>query len=208
MTPEQLQHACTISLDRASTWAPHINEAAERFRIDTTDRRSAFLAHVMHDTDGFERLSIDLRGLTARRIFALWPDQFSGVDAAQAYTGSGIALCNRIFATCRGNGSVSTGDGYRYRPRGLLHLCGRFVYERASLGLGYDFIDDPDALCVPRWAALSAGWYWDEENFNYFADKGDIDSITRILDRRDLSERRPDHDAVMTTFYEIGAVLN
>jgi putative chitinase len=45
-----------------------------------------------------------------------------------------------------------------------------------------DFEAEPDALTIPRWAALSAGWFWtDYKHLNALADAGDFERITRKI---------------------------
>lgn len=207
MKPNVLIDALSISPEKAYRWISHLSLAMERYEIDSPKRQAAFLTHVWHDSLRLERTSVDLRGIPPKRIQALWPSLFATIDDARPFTGSGHALANYVFANCAGNGPYESGDGYRYRPRGLLPQCGRSAYERASFALEYDFIAHPDVLAEDHWAALSAGWFWHDESFNQLADSGDIDAITEILARRHLTDGRPEKDEVRVAYQETLQVL-
>jgi putative chitinase len=80
-----------------------------------------------------------------------------------------------------GNGTEETGEGWLYRGRGLKQLTGKENYERCGSGLGVDLVGNPDWLLDPKYAALSAGWFWNKHNLNDLADKGDIETMTRRI---------------------------
>jgi putative chitinase len=81
-------------------------------------------------------------------------------------------------------GNTQAGDGPKYKGRGLIQITGRANYAALSKDLGTDFIANPALLggknvtaCTEeqlRNAALSAGWFWDKNKLNAYADKIDI----------------------------------
>lgn len=66
-------------------------------------------------------------------------------------------------------GNVKPGDGVRYKGRGLVQITGRANYEQISKAFGVDFINKPELLETPEWAAKSAGWFWNSRNLNALA---------------------------------------
>lgn len=78
-------------------------------------------------------------------------------------------------------GNTQPGDGKRYRGRGLIQVTGRANYKSISDDFGIDFVNYPDFLECPKYASLSAGWYWDEHDLNELADNGDMRKITRVI---------------------------
>jgi putative chitinase len=60
----------------------------------------------------------------------------------------------------KGLGNTQTGDGAKYRGRGLIQTTGRSNYMDLSKSLGTDFINTPELLETPMWASLSAGYWW------------------------------------------------
>lgn len=85
-------------------------------------------------------------------------------------------------------GNVETGDGTRYRGRGLIQTTGRAnaarLRDRLRARLGDrvpDFEADPVLLELPEWAAWSAADYWDMRGLNALADADDFLTITRKI---------------------------
>lgn len=63
-------------------------------------------------------------------------------------------------------GNVRTGDGVRYKGRGLIQITGRANYKKLTGEFGVDFINNPELLTQPQWAVLSAFWYWKDRRLN------------------------------------------
>lgn len=70
-------------------------------------------------------------------------------------------------------GNVIQGDGVRFKGRGLIQVTGRANYRAISKDLRIDFEVTPELLETPRYATLSAGWYWNKKELNKFADLPD-----------------------------------
>jgi len=79
-------------------------------------------------------------------------------------------------------GNVRTGDGVRYKGRGLIQITGRANYTKLSKELNIDFVNNPKLLCEPENAVLSAFWYWKERRLNQYATLKESDF--RILTKR------------------------
>lgn len=80
-----------------------------------------------------------------------------------------------------GNGDEASGEGWKYRGRGLKQLTGKFNYDACSKALNEDFLTSPEKLLMPVNAALSAGWFWDENGLNRFADADDFVGMTKRI---------------------------
>lgn len=70
-------------------------------------------------------------------------------------------------------GNTQPGDGIRFKGRGLIQITGRANYEQISGDTGMDFIEHPELLEQPEYAAMSACWFWDSMRLNIIADKPD-----------------------------------
>jgi len=153
--------------------------AMEEFGIDTPARIAGFLAQCAHESGNFsavrENLNYSADGL--RRIF---PKYFRDVDANQ-YHRQPEKIANRVYASRMGNGDEFSGDGWRYRGRGLIQLTGKSNYIACSLDLGIDLLENPEYLETPEGAARSAAWFWWKNNLNNFADKNDILGMTKRI---------------------------
>lgn len=69
-------------------------------------------------------------------------------------------------------GNTQPGDGRRFKGRGYIQITGRYNYQGISRGLGIDFVANPEKLAEPRFAAISAAWWWNSRNLNKYADQG------------------------------------
>lgn len=78
-------------------------------------------------------------------------------------------------------GNTQPGDGVRFKGRGLIQITGRTNYEKVGVALNADFIDNPQLLEQPEYAARSAGWFWASHNLNALADMGLFETITRRI---------------------------
>ena len=163
---------------QAKLFAQPLAEAMARFGINTRLRRSAFIAQLMHESSSFTRLEESLWYTTAERIARVFR---LPIDVAQGLVKSPQSLANRVYANRLGNGPESSGDGWRYRGRGLIQLTGKDNYTRASKALGVFYNASPESVCLPKHAALTAAWFWHMYNCNDPADRGDIDAITRKI---------------------------
>lgn len=80
-------------------------------------------------------------------------------------------------------GNTEPGDGKRFKGRGLIQLTGRANYKALSDAFGVDFVSTPSLLEEPKWAALSAGWFWDSRKLNLIADEATEEAFKRITKR-------------------------
>ncbi len=78
-------------------------------------------------------------------------------------------------------GNTRPGDGVRFKGRGLIQVTGRSNYAACGQALGVDLISNPQRLADFDLACLSAGWYWDTNKLNGYADSDDVVSITQII---------------------------
>lgn len=191
LNADMLRKAFPLCAD-AEDWAAALLPAMERFRITTKGRIAAFLAQVGHESGGFQRLEENLVYRTPSRLAAVWPRRFCDAGAAEPFVGNAEDLANFVYAGRMGNGDPASGDGYRFRGRGLIQLTGRENYARAAAALGLDLLAQPELLSAHGPAALSAAWFWDDRGLNALADAGAFEEITRRINGgvTGLEERR------------------
>lgn len=67
-------------------------------------------------------------------------------------------------------GNTQVGDGKKFRGRGLIQITGRSNYNQVSKALGKDFINNPELLAQPKYAAEASAWWWKNRGLNEIAD--------------------------------------
>jgi len=78
-------------------------------------------------------------------------------------------------------GNTEEGDGWAFHGRGIIQLTGRDLYTACGAALGVDFIGNPELLVQPKYAALSAGWFWGKRGLNSLADSNNIEEMTKRI---------------------------
>lgn len=151
-------------------WIAPLNDAMARFEIDTPDRAAAFLAQLAHESAETTRLTEGLSYSRPERLCAVWPKRFPTTSAALPYVKNPEKLANFVYANRGGNGDAASGDGYRYRGRGLFQLTFKDNYRLAGDALNIALVDTPDLVATPPVAALTAAHYWQRLGLNALAD--------------------------------------
>ncbi|MCU9947485.1 glycoside hydrolase family 19 protein [Pseudomonas sp. PDM13] len=202
ITEQQLLQILPNARRRAGVFVSAINRAAARFNITSRVRLAAFLAQVGHESGELTRLVENLNYRDATRIAQIFRWGFDAnrnarvdpeeVRDAQRYVGRPEALANRAYANRMGNGPEASGDGWRYRGRGLIQLTGKANHAAASVDLGVDLVAHPELLEQPEHAAMAAARFWASRGLNELADQGDFEGITRRINGglTGLAERR------------------
>ena len=167
----------------APTWRNPLNEACALYEIDTPRRQAMFMAQCAHESAGFALLVESLR-YSADGLLATWPRRFTP-SLAQAMAFDQEAIANHVYGNRNGNGPPESGDGWKYRGRGLLQVTGRANYRSAGCELGLDLEERPESLEMPPYAALSAGWIWRLKGCNELADADDFEGTTRRINGGD-----------------------
>lgn len=78
-------------------------------------------------------------------------------------------------------GNTQSGDGVKYKGRGVIQITGRKNYALCSLALDLPLLEKPELLSRLPWALESAGWYWSNNNLNSYCDKDDFKGLTKAI---------------------------
>jgi putative chitinase len=173
--------AAGIGPTQARSFTVPLQEAFSRFQIDTPLRQAAFVAQCAHESQLFTSLEEGLYYRTPDRICRIFRSTVPNLAVAQTLACNPKGLACHVYAGRNGNGNEASGDGWRYRGRGLIQLTGRSNYARAAAGLGRPYLEEPDVVAQPDDACLSAAWFWQAGNLNALADASRIDDITRAI---------------------------
>jgi putative chitinase len=180
LTAEYLMAATGANRENAEKFLPFIQGACKAYDITTPLRVAGFLSQIGHESGGLAMLEENLN-YKAETLMRVWPKRFPTLEFAQQYARNPQKIANSVYANRMGNGDEASGEGWKYRGRGLKQLTGKDNYRAFSKAIGTDFVASPDLLLEPVNAALSAGWFWSANGLNALADKGDVPGMTKRI---------------------------
>lgn len=151
-------------------YAGALDKAMKECGIDTAERARAFLAQVGHESAQLNRVEENLK-YSAQALRKVFPKYFPTQQEAIMYAYHPEQIANRVYADRMGNGNEKSGDGWKYRGRGLIQITGRDNYVAMSSLMGKDLTVWPDALLMPLDACRSAALWWKANGLNALADK-------------------------------------
>jgi putative chitinase len=177
-----------------------LNEVMEFYEINTPQRISMFLAQVGHESGGLRARKENLN-YRAETLLKVFPKYFRGKNPND-YAKQPAKIANLVYANRMGNGSVESGDGYRYCGRGLIQLTGKSNYQAFASDMNMDLAEATEWLENEEGAAWSAGWFWDSRELNQWADKGDILTVTKKINGGTigLEDRKHHYEAALEIF--------
>ncbi|MEN4524397.1 glycoside hydrolase family 19 protein [Pantoea agglomerans] len=185
LTASSFQRATGVSDSLRDAWYPHIAASLSAFQISTPLRQAHFLAQTGHESAGFlkveEGLNYSENALTAMFGKRITAEQARAYGRNAMHPANQKMIASIIYANRNGNGDVNSGDGYRYRGRGLIQITGKANYEALVKQLGADVVANPDLLLGYRFAAMSAAAWWKNHGLNELADSDDVTRITRVI---------------------------
>ena len=149
--------------------------------IDTKERVNMFLAQCGHESAGFTRFNENLN-YSAKALKGVFGRYFLDDKIASEYERKPEKIANRVYANRMGNGSENSGDGWKYRGRGILQLTGKANYEAFYKETGIDVINNPDLLSTDLSVAIkSAIWFWNKNKLNHYCDNDDFIGLTKRI---------------------------
>lgn len=163
-----------------ASWVLPLGAAMKRFDITSLRSRQMFLATVIEESGGLQRLEEGMN-YSAEALCRTWPTRFKTLAQAQPYHRKPVAIANKIYALRMGNGDEASGDGWRHRGAGLIQLTGRANHAACAHYFGKKTADMPTWLRTIEGATLSAAWYWTSRGCQVFAEHDDFDGVCDIV---------------------------
>jgi len=161
-------------------WYTALQQLLPDYQIDTPQRLAAFLAQCAHESGNFVfvKENLNYRWQSLRKVF---PKYFPTDALAQQYEKQPELIANRVYANRMGNGPEESGDGWRYCGRGLIQVTGRDNYSWFAASLDISPEEASEYMETFEGAAQSACWFWETNNLNQWADRGDILTLTKRI---------------------------
>ena len=168
-------------------WVPALIAGFTRFDMLAPRRMAAAIGQFSVEAgNAFHEIVENLNYSTATRIHAVFPGKCPTVASAQPFVHNPQALANHVYANrpSLGNGDEASGDGWRFRGRGLIQLTGRNEYTEFATAIGKTPQDASDLCETPEGAALSGCWYLSSRHCLTMADGWHLDDATRAVNGR------------------------
>jgi putative chitinase len=164
-----------LALGIEGKWFEPLQETFEKYQINTPKRQACFIGQCMHESGGFKFLKENLN-YSAKALMNTWPSRFPDADTAEKFERQPEKIANKVYSGRMGN--TEDGDGAKYIGRGLIQLTGKDNYRAFGEAIGEDLVANPQLVEEPRYAALSAGWFWNKRGLTALADSMDITTLT------------------------------
>jgi putative chitinase len=173
MTYDQLD---ALGIDHK--WLAPLEETFVKYDISTPVRQACFIGQCAHESGNFKTLQENLN-YSAEGLMKTWPSRFATKEIADQYARNPAKIAGKVYNGRLGN--TSEEEAAKYLGRGLIQLTGKENYVNCGSGIGVDLFSNPDLLSDPKYAALSAGWFWNKKGLNALADSGDLDTMTKRI---------------------------
>ena len=160
-------------------WVQAMNTILPKYDIVTPKRLAAFLAQTAHESAGFTAVRENLN-YSAQGLMKTWPARFNQTNAA-TYARQPEKIANKVYANRMGNGDEASGDGWRYRGRGLNQTTGKANYTKLAQYIKKSLEETIEYCETVEGAVESACFYWASNNLNAIADTGDMAALTRRI---------------------------
>ncbi len=175
---KQIMPLCTA--ENLEKYVGPLNDTMEKFSINTPLRQAHFLAQIAHESEELKHV-VENMNYSQARLMQIFPRYFRTIEEAAPYNRQPEKIANRVYSNRMGNGDEASGEGWKFRGRGLIQLTGKENYKKASDAIGVDFVSNPDLVQGPVYASLTAGWYWDLRELNKPADADNIYKVTKLI---------------------------
>jgi len=173
MTNEQLS---ALGID--AKWLEPLSATCVRYDINTPARQAAFIGQCAHESGNFKTLQENLN-YSAEGLMKTWPSRFPTKEVADQYARQPAKIAGKVYNGRLGN--TSEEEAAKYLGRGLIQLTGKENYANCGSGIGVDLVGNPELLLDPKYAALSAGWFWNKKGLNSLADAQDFETMTKRI---------------------------
>jgi predicted chitinase len=162
----------------AALWAPALISAFEKFNFSNNRRRAAAMGQFLAEAGPALNQIVEDLYYTPDRACQVWPALFPTPAAAEPFCGDQRRFADYVYANVNGNGDAASGDGYRFRGRGLIQLTGRNEYAAFAQAIGRTPEQAAEFCDTTEGAASSGCWYLASNGCLPLADQWDIDAIT------------------------------
>lgn len=159
--------------------AEMLSQISDSWGINTPARMAMFIAQCAHESAEFTVFSENLN-YSESALLRVFKKYFT-VATARDYARQPELIANRVYANRMGNGDEQSGDGWKYRGGGAIQLTGHNNFKAFAADIGLSIDEAVDAVRRLPGALEAAMWFWEQNDLNRFADKGDVLGATKAI---------------------------
>ena len=202
-TQDKLSNILTKNKE-VSEWYGIMKTLLPKYSINTENRVAGFLAQCGHESLQFTVLKENLN-YSSDALNRVFPKYFknAGRDATE-YHRQPEKIANVIYANRMDNGDTASGDGFRFRGRGVIQLTGRSNYTRFAESITKSLTEVVNYLETKKGALESACWFWSTNGLNRYADSQDVVGMTKRINGGTigLEDRKKHYEHALEVFGE------
>ena len=131
---------------------------SEKYNIKDQDLL-LLISNCYVESGGFKK-TVENLNYSAEALIANFSYFRNNKDEAVKCARNPQKIANRAYANRLGNGSVESGDGWKFRGRSYIQLTGRDLYKSYSTKLGVDLISNPDLVATEKYAVETSFIYY------------------------------------------------
>lgn len=161
-------------------WYPLVKELFPRYGLNEShqERIAAFVAQTGYESSDWNILYEDLN-YSAAALNRVFRKYFANAGVSPYdYRRNPEKIANRVYANRMGNGPEESGDGWKFRGRGIIQLTGKDNYQAFADYLNKPLEQTIEYVASRTGALESSLWYWTHNGLNNLADMLDIRNIT------------------------------
>ena len=148
------------------------------FNIDNPNRIKYFLAQCYHETGGFKHFNENLN-YSAKGLLKVFPRHFDKSNV-NSYARKPDKIADKVYGNRYGN--TKPGDGSKYKGRGLIQITFKDNYKKIKNLIKVDIVNHPELVSDNNEVAIkSACAFFDSKNLNKYADKNDMEKISKTI---------------------------
>jgi putative chitinase len=190
-----------IKNKESDAWFTACYEILPKYDITTPERVASFLSQCGHESADFTA-TIENLNYGAKGLLGIFKKYFPSQSLAESYERKPEKIANRVYADRMGNGPESSGDGWKYRGKGLIQLTGKDNHSKFAKSIDKSLDEVLDYLLTKEGALESACWFWKDRKINAPADKCDTTQVTKLVNggTHGLEDRQKRFNNAMSVF--------
>ncbi|MEN5017987.1 hypothetical protein ABEH87_16745 [Erwinia sp. Eh17-17] len=185
---------------------PLMNKFAKKYNINSKFRIFHFLAQCAHESEfKIKEENLNYRAKRMREVYGCVKGMRNYISATDEcrlgrlrdklwteenkYAMNAYNLGSYVYADRMGNDNENSGEGYKYRGRGIIQLTGKSqyikinnLYKNKNPDTAVNIVSNPDLITSELNVGIEVAFlFWDLNSINSIADKDNIRDVTEAV---------------------------